>query len=353
MYLLNDYDFELPEDLIAQRPAARRDESRLLLLDRKTGIRSHYRFYQLSDLLAPGDVLVVNDTRVVPARLVGKKETGGRIEVLILDYARSAGTGGSAGVIPCECLLKTGRPARPGTRLFFDQGLSAEIGESKDGVFSVSFFYGEDFGRLLEKIGSMPLPPYIKRETDAGKAADRADYQTVYASREGAAAAPTAGLHFTRSLLEKIRSLGVTVSSVTLHVGYGTFRPVKVTDIREHLIHSEDYIIPEASAAAINLARSEGRRVVAVGTTCVRTLEYAADVRGRVTAGHGSCDLYIYPGYQFRVVDAMITNFHLPKSTLIMLASAFAGRENLLVAYREAIEKRYRFFSYGDAMMIV
>lgn len=354
MYSPNDYDFDLPEELVAQKPETQRDESRLLLLPRRSENLSHHRFHELCNFLNPEDVLVVNDTRVVPARLVGKKETGGRVEVLILDYARSVeAASGGGGPVTCGCLVKTARRARPGTRVFFDKGLTAEIGDCVDGVFSVTFNCDEDFGGLLEKIGNVPLPPYIHREENAGGTEDRAAYQTVYAARNGAAAAPTAGLHFTNPLLSKIRGLGVTVATITLHVGYGTFRPVKVADIREHPIHSEDYTIPEAAASAINRAREEGRRVVAVGTTCVRTLEYASDHRGHVAPGDGCCDLFIYPGFRFRVVDAMITNFHLPKSTLMMLVAAFAGRERILAAYREAVDMRYRFFSYGDAMMIV
>jgi len=353
MYSPNDYDFDLPEELIAQKPETRRDESRLLLLPRRSGTLSHHRFHGLCDFLKPEDVLVVNDTRVVPVRLVGKKETGGRVEVLILDYARSVEAVSGAGPVTCECLVKTARRVRPGTRVFFDRGLTGEIGDCTDGVFAVSFFCAEDFGGLLAEIGGVPLPPYIRREADAGRMEDRAAYQTVYAARNGAAAAPTAGLHFTPSLLENIRAMGVTIVPITLHVGYGTFRPVKVADIREHPMHREDYTISETAASAINRAKVEGRRVVAVGTTCVRTLEYAVDERGRITTGDGQCDLFIYPGYRFRVVDAMITNFHLPKSTLMMLVAAFSGRERVLAAYREAVEMSYRFFSYGDAMMIV
>jgi len=353
MYSPGDYEFDLPEELIAQEPEPQRDDSRLLFLSRHSGKLSHRRFHELCDFLSPEDVLVVNDTRVVPARLVGKKETGGRVEVLILDFARSVEAVSETGPVTCECLVKTARSAKPGTRIFFDRGLTAEIGDCRDGIFTVSFFCDEDFGGLLEEIGSVPLPPYIRREGDAHRKEDRAAYQTVYAIRSGAAAAPTAGLHFTHPLLEKIRALGVDIATITLHVGYGTFRPVKVADIREHVMHSEDFTIPEAAALTINRARAEGRRVVAVGTTSVRTLEYASDDRGYVTPGNGQCDLFIYPGYRFRVVDAMITNFHLPKSTLMMLVAAFAGRERILSAYREAVEMRYRFFSYGDAMMIV
>jgi S-adenosylmethionine:tRNA ribosyltransferase-isomerase len=353
MYSPNDYDFALPEELIAQQPEACRDESRLLVLSRRSGSLSHRKFNELCEFLSPGDVLVVNDTRVVPARLVGKKETGGRVEVLILDYARAVGAVSDNGSIVCQCLVKTARPARPGTRVFFDRGLAAEIGGCAEGVFSVTFSCDDDFGGLLEEIGSVPLPPYIHRKGDTGRKEDMAAYQTVYAVRNGAAAAPTAGLHFTQALLEKVRAIGVTVVSITLHVGYGTFRPVKAADIREHPMHSEDYTIPDATANTLNQARSEGRRVLAVGTTCVRTLEYASNEEGRIISGSGQCDLFIYPGYRFRMVDAMITNFHLPKSTLMMLVAAFVGRERALAAYREAVERRYRFFSYGDAMMIV
>jgi S-adenosylmethionine:tRNA ribosyltransferase-isomerase len=297
--------------------------------------------------------MVVNDTRVVPARLVGKKETGGRVEILILDYARSVAKAPEGGPVTCQCLVKTSRPARPGARIFFDGGLAAEIGGCTDGVFSVSFSCDGDFGGLLEEIGIMPLPPYIRRAPKAGGAEDKAAYQTVYAARSGAAAAPTAGLHFTSELLDKVRAMGVTIATVTLHVGYGTFRPVKVADIREHAMHTEDFTIAGETADAVNRAKAEGRRVVAVGTTCVRTLEYASNERGDILPGSGACDLFIYPGHRFRVVDAMITNFHLPKSTLMMLVSALAGRERILSAYREAVDMRYRFFSYGDAMMIV
>jgi S-adenosylmethionine:tRNA ribosyltransferase-isomerase len=353
MYSPDDYDFDLPEELIAQEPETRRDESRLLVLDRATGKPCHKRFHNLCSLLTPGDVLVINNTRVVPARLIGRKETGGRVEALILDYARSVAAAPANGPVTCECLLKSSRPARPGARILFDGGLTARVGDCTDGVFSVSFSCDGDFGELLEEIGSVPLPPYIRREADAGRMEDRAAYQTVYAARNGAAAAPTAGLHFTPALLDEIRGMGVTVATITLHVGYGTFRPVKVSDIRQHAMHSEDYTISDTAAEAVNRAREEGRRVVAVGTTSVRTLEYASDGRGGIVPGSGSCNLFIYPGFRFQVVDAMITNFHLPKSTLMMLVSAIAGREKILAAYREAVEMRYRFFSYGDAMMIV
>ena len=353
MYLLDDYDFELPEALIAQTPTAGRDESRLLLMKRDSGSMSHHHFRDLCDFFIPGDVLVVNDTRVVPARLVGQKKSGGRVELLILDYARAVENVRASGVVSCQCLVKTARRLRPGAMVYFDGNVSAEIGDCRDGVFSVSFFYEGDFGRLLDEIGNVPLPPYIKREENSARSEDKSAYQTVYAAQKGAAAAPTAGLHFTRPLLDKIEAHGVTIATITLHVGYGTFRPVKVSDIREHRMHSEDFSISEAIAETINRARMEGRRVVAVGTTCVRTLEYAVNAEGRIQPGRGACDLFVYPGYRFKVVDAMITNFHLPRSTLIMLVAAFAGRERILAAYREAIDRGYRFFSYGDAMMII
>jgi S-adenosylmethionine:tRNA ribosyltransferase-isomerase len=314
---------------------------------------SHHHFRDLRDFLVSGDVLVINDTRVVPARLFGKKQTGGRVELLILDYAKAVVKRSVSGKISCECLVKTARHPKPGTRVFFEGGLTAEIGDCRDSVFSVLFFYNGDFGELVDEIGRVPLPPYIKRDISSEDMTDKDAYQTIYASKKGAAAAPTAGLHFTGPLLEGIKAQGVEIATVTLHVGYGTFRPVKVTDIREHHMHREDFIITRAAAETINRAKAERRRVVAVGTTCVRTLEFAADSRGYIKPGDGSCDLFIYPGYRFKVVDAMVTNFHLPRSTLMMLVSAFAGREKVLSAYREAIERRYRFFSYGDAMMIV
>ena len=353
MYLLDDYDFELPETLIAQTPVAGRDDSRLLLLQREPGAISHRQFRDLCDILVPGDILVVNDTRVVPARLVGRKKSGGRVEVLILDYARAVENARATGVMSCECLVKTARRLQPGTMVYFGEDVSAEIGENRDGVFSATFSFERDFGELLDEIGSVPLPPYIRREENSTRGEDKTAYQTVYAAQKGAAAAPTAGLHFTRPLLDRIEAGGVTIAPITLHVGYGTFRPVKVSDIREHRMHSEDFSIPASTAETINRAKMEGRRVVAVGTTCVRTLEYASNAQGLIQPGRGACDLFVYPGYRFKVVDAMITNFHLPRSTLIMLVAAFAGRERVLAAYREAIDRKYRFFSYGDAMMIV
>ncbi len=350
MYSLSDYRYDLPPDRIAQTPAPDRDGSRLLTLDRKTGSLDHRRFRNLPDLLRPTDLLVINNTQVVPARLTGRKETGGRAEVLILDYTGPARNG----TPPVHrCLVKASKRARPGTRIRFDADLSGEVIGIGEGMHTVRFDCDGDFEASLYRIGRMPLPPYIRRDEAADPPCDDGTaYQTVYAARKGAVAAPTAGLHFTPELLDRLRTAGVGIAEITLHVGYGTFLPVRVGDIRDHRMHAEAYTIPETAADAVNRARSEGRRIVAVGTTCVRTLEWAADETGRIAAGSGDCDLFIYPGYRFKAVDAMITNFHLPESTLLMLVSAFAGRDRVLAAYREAIERGYRFYSYGDAMFI-
>jgi S-adenosylmethionine:tRNA ribosyltransferase-isomerase len=347
MYNIEDYNYSLPEELIAQHPVSERDRSRLLRLDRKTGIVAHHRFEDILSLLAPSDLLVVNNTRVVPARLIGKKPTGGRVEMLILDYP-----GLINGAAESDCLLKASKAVTPGTRITFDGGLEAEVKKRDNGTFRVRFFGTEDIEQTIEAIGRVPLPPYIKRNDADPVSGDRKTYQTVYAREKGAVAAPTAGLHFTHRLLEKIRGRGILVEEITLHVGYGTFFPVKVTDIRKHRMHPEFYRISESAARRISRHRKAGGRVVAVGTTCVRTLENATDSSGTIQPGDGSCDLFIRPGYRFQTVGAMITNFHLPKSTLIMLVSAFAGREKVLAAYREAIEKKYRFYSYGDAMFL-
>lgn len=349
MYFLGDYDYELPPELIAQAPAARRDQARLLTLDRAAGTVSHQRFDALGRFCSAGDVLVVNDTAVVKARLLGRKESGGRVEVLLMDYAggrRRNGTGRFA----CECLVKSSKPVRPGMRLWFDPGLSATVLDAGDGACQIEFTGDGDFDAALERVGHVPLPPYIRRGDDP---ADRTAYQTVYAAARGAVAAPTAGLHFTPELLDALRARGVVIAPITLHVGYGTFAPVRAADIRDHRMHPERFTIPPATAAAVRSARANGRRVIAVGTTAVRTLEHAADAAGSVTAGSGWCDLFIYPGFRFKAIDAMITNFHLPKSTLLMLVSAFAGRDAILNAYREAMADRYRFYSYGDAMLIL
>ena len=350
MYLLEDYNYNLPEALIAQNPVAQRDRSRLLFVDRKTRMLGHHRFFDVCDLLTPSDVLVVNNTAVIPARLVGQKETGGRAEVLVLGYPDGGKDRMDTGEFICRCMIKTSKRPKDGATLFFDQGLTAKIIDFKDGIYRVKFLYNGRFETLLDRIGRIPLPPYIKRSDSED---DRTFYQTVYASQKGAVAAPTAGLHFSESLLEKLRKKGVKIVAITLHVSYGTFLPVRVSDIRDHRIHSEWYFIGKQTADVINREKAKGNRIVAVGTTCVRTLEYASNQSGVVAHGSGNCDLFIYPGYGFNVVDAMITNFHLPKSTLLMLVSAFAGRETVLKAYEAAIRERYRFFSYGDAMLIV
>jgi S-adenosylmethionine:tRNA ribosyltransferase-isomerase len=350
MYSLSDYDYRLPEDLIAQVPLAHRDQSRLMVLERKGGGMCHCRFEDLTQRLLPGDLLVVNNTRVIKGRLLGKKETGGKTEVLLLDYPGK----NHKGHIVCQCLVKASKPPRRGSPIYFDEGIKATVLEGSRGLYQLAFDFTGDFDVVLETIGHVPLPPYIRRNgREAGPCDDRQAYQTVYAKRNGAVAAPTAGLHFSPVVLEALSHKGINMVPITLHVGYGTFLPVRVSDIREHQIHSESYELTEKAASAINEAKAQGRRVIAVGTTSVRVLEYAADSDRLVAPGSGQCDLFIYPGFDFKVVDAMITNFHLPQSTLLMLVSAFAGREFILSAYQEAIAQKYRFYSYGDAMLIL
>lgn len=352
MFSLDAYDYKLPENAIAQFPVDRRDRSRLLLLKRESGKISHHRFSDLYGFLSPNDVLVINNTKVIPGRLLGKKATGGNVEALLLRRTDDREAGTSPGIFTYQCLIKTSKGPKPGAQLFFDQGLRGEIVAFEEGVYTLRFTYDGDFDALLERIGNVPLPPYIRRQDASNKGADKTAYQTVYASQKGAIAAPTAGLHFTEDLLEAIRAKPVKIVAITLHVGYGTFSPVRVSDIRDHRIHSEAYHISRESAEIINASKADGSRIVVVGTTCVRTLEYASDSQGRIVPGTGDCDLFIYPGYRFKIVDALITNFHLPRSTLLMLVSAFAGRERILHAYGEAINRTYRFYSYGDAMLI-
>lgn len=354
MHSITDYHFDLPEDRIAQHPAAKRDESRLFQVNRSDGSFSHHRFRDIVSLVSPGDLLVVNNTRVVPARLTGRKETGGKIEVLIIDYAGGMKTLETEGVFRCDCLVKASRGPGPGSKLILEDEIEATVATVHNGFYEIEFdTFGAGVSDFLERKGDIPLPHYIHREGDRALAADREKYQTVYAECDGAVAAPTAGLHFTESLMADLEAKGVEFAEITLHVGYGTFVPVRVDDIREHSMHSEFFTVSGEAADRINRAKSEGRRVVAVGTTSVRTLEYAAGRDGTVSEKSGMCDIFIYPPYRFRCVDAMITNFHLPKSTLLILVSAFAGRQRILSAYREAVEKGYRFFSYGDAMLIV
>ena len=337
----SDFYFDLPEELIAQTPLERRDASRLLCLDRWSGAREHRIFSELPELLHPGDCLVMNDSRVLPARLMGMRQTGGVVEALLL---RDLGGG------RWECLTRPGRKTRPGTRLIFGNGeLEAEVLEvAEGGNRIVEFKYEGIFLEVLERLGKMPLPPYIKVELEDGER-----YQTVYSKEPGSAAAPTAGLHFTKELLARIADRGVRECFVTLHVGLGTFRPVKAEDIEEHEMHSEFCIMPEETARIITETKRSGGRVVCVGTTSCRTVESFANEDGTMDAKSGWTNIFIYPGYRFKCMDALVTNFHLPESTLIMLVSAFAGRENVLAAYEEAVRERYRFFSFGDAMLIV
>ena len=337
----SDFYYDLPEELIAQDPLEDRSSSRLLVLDKKTGETEHHVFREIVDYLDPGDCLVINDTKVIPARLIGaKEETGAKIEVLLLKR-------GADDV--WETLVKPGRKARPGTRISFGDGLlTGEVMDIVDeGNRLIHFEYEGIFEEILDRLGQMPLPPYITHQLK-----DKDRYNTVYAEHPGSAAAPTAGLHFTPELLEKIKNKGVDIAHVTLHVGLGTFRPVKVDDVENHHMHSEFYMIDETAAEKINRAKENGKRVICVGTTSCRTIESAADKNGRLKACSGWTDIFIYPGYQFKILDALITNFHLPESTLVMLVSALAGREHVLAAYEEAVKERYRFFSFGDAMFI-
>ena len=354
MYALSDYKYELPAELIAQKPVDRRDQSNLLVMDRQAGELFHHRFTMLDQFLRPGDFLVFNDTAVIPARLVGRKDSGGKVEVLICNFNGNGNSKALKTHPVYQCLVKTAKPLKPRRTLYFDQGRGAEVIERCNGTYIIRFYAEGDFETLLDRIGQVPLPPYIRRSPELEPPCDdRAAYQTVYASEKGAIAAPTAGLHFTPELLEKLKASGIAIVSLTLHVGYGTFLPVRSQDIRSHHMHAESYTIPVPAADQINSARNAGHRVVAVGTTCVRTLEYASDSTGWVRAETGCCDLFIDPGYRFKAVDAMITNFHLPESTLLMLVAAFAGHEKIMHAYQEAIKRKYRFYSYGDAMLII
>ncbi|WP_435924498.1 tRNA preQ1(34) S-adenosylmethionine ribosyltransferase-isomerase QueA [Paenibacillus sp. DYY-L-2] len=336
------YDFELPEELIAQTPLEERSASKLLTLNKRDGSTAHHVFSDIVDYLQPGDTLVLNDTRVIPARLFGVKEdTGAKAEVLLLK---------NMGEDRWEALVKPGKKLKTGAVIVFGDELKATIESEGDmGGRVLRFEYQGIFNEILDRLGQMPLPPYIKEKLD-----DRERYQTVYSKHEGSAAAPTAGLHFTESLLDQIKAKGVQVAFVTLHVGLGTFRPMSVDRVEDHVMHEEYYVLPQETADVLNETKARGGRIIAVGTTSCRTLETVAQKcgDGPVTASSGWTGIFIYPGYKFGLVDALITNFHLPKSTLVMLVSALAGREHILAAYREAIEQRYRFFSFGDAMFI-
>lgn len=335
-----DFDYELPEERIAQLPVEPRDSSRLMVLHPRDHTIEHHHFHQLGEFLEKGDVLIFNDTRVIPARLIGAREnTGGKVEIFLLRQMDKN---------QWEALVKPGKKVRVGSIIRFSEELSCEIIDHTDfGGRIVRFIYDGVFEEILDRLGSMPLPPYIHEKLE-----DQERYQTIYSRVKGSAAAPTAGLHFTEGLMERLRSKGIQFGFITLHVGLGTFRPVHVETIEDHVMHREFYSVPAETAKLIQRARKDGRRVVAVGTTTIRTLEASAMRTGNVEAGSGWTDIFIYPGYQFNVVDAVITNFHLPKSTLIMLISAFAGREFTLAAYRTAVEEQYRFFSFGDAMLI-
>lgn len=335
----SDFSYDLPSELIAQHPAQKRDQSRLMLLNKKTGEINHKKFYNIIDYLNNGDVLVLNDTRVMPARIFGHRpEKDESIEILLLNHKGDT----------WETLAKPGKKLKIGTEIIFSDELKAEVVDiSEDGSRFLKFIYSGIFEEILDRLGEMPLPPYIQEKLE-----DKERYQTVYSKEIGSAAAPTAGLHFTKELLKKIEEKGIEICFITLHVGLGTFRPVKVEDVTKHKMHSEFYIIRDDVAQKINKAKDEGRRIVAVGTTSIRTLESAADDKGYVKAKSGWTEIFIYPPYKFKCVDALITNFHLPESTLIMLVSSLSTREIILNAYNVAVKEKYRFFSFGDAMFI-
>ena len=338
----NDFDYELPQELIAQHPLEKRDHSRLLVLDKETGAVTHRHFNEIGDYLVPGDVLVINNTKVIPARLFGVKKGGtAHIEVLLIKPAEDRAD--------CwEVMVRPGKRVKIGAEIDFGNGkMTGEIIDETSTGRIIHFSYEGIFNEILDELGTMPLPPYITEKLE-----DQSRYQTVYAKYDGSAAAPTAGLHFTPELLDQLRARGIEIVEVLLHVGIGTFRPVKVEDISAHEMHSEYYSVTLEAAERLNLALSEGRRIISVGTTSTRTLE-SAWRDGRVQAGDGWTEIFIYPGYEFKVIKGLITNFHLPKSTLVMLVSALAGRENILNAYKIAVQERYRFFSFGDAMLIL
>ena len=338
---VKDFDYELPEELIAQDPLEDRSASRLMVLDRETGEIQHRIFKDITQYLRPGDCLVINDTKVIPARLFGvKKDTGAKIEILLLKRGEND---------IWETLVRPGKKAKLGTVIEFGEGLltGTVVDTVDDGNRLIQFYYKGIFEEILDQLGQMPLPPYITHQLK-----DKNRYQTVYARHEGSAAAPTAGLHFTQELLDEIEGMGVKIAHVTLHVGLGTFRPVKVENVQDHHMHSEFYIVEESEAKKVNDTKTAGGRVICVGTTSCRTVESASTEDGVLKSGTGWTEIFIYPGYRFKVLDALITNFHLPQSTLVMLVSALAGREHILNAYREAVKERYRFFSFGDAMFI-
>jgi S-adenosylmethionine:tRNA ribosyltransferase-isomerase len=353
-FSLQAYNYTLPPENIAQHPADARENSRLLILGRENGKQEHGHFHQIIDLLNPGDLLVVNNTRVFPARLHGRKESGGKVEVFLLSYPVEKETATQEKRAEVTTLIKSSKRPKPGSLLFLGPDLTARVLELLDGgkvTIELSYSSSKDLSTILEECGQVPLPPYISRK-DGTTEDDRKRYQTVYAQTPGAVAAPTAGLHFSEKLLQAIQDKGVDFTQITLHVGHGTFAPVRCEDIREHTIHQEYVSVSQASADKINAVRKAGGKIWAVGTTTVRTLEFMADKDGRLQAGNNWCGLYIMPGYEFKVVDNLITNFHLPESSLLFLVSALCGRETLMTTYREAIKKGYRFYSYGDAMAV-
>ncbi|MGD9076812.1 MAG: tRNA preQ1(34) S-adenosylmethionine ribosyltransferase-isomerase QueA [Desulfobacteraceae bacterium] len=351
MFNLEDYNYDLPQELIAQVPATSRDRSRLLLVERSKKSFSDHHFFDLPRVLEPGDLLVVNNTKVVPSRLFGHKESGGQIEILVLEHPNSDAPRSNTR----WCLLRSSKRPKKGSHLFFENNISARVRDiGDDGLVHITFHGVSSIDSLLQEKGHMPLPPYITREkADYRASTDRERYQTVFALKPGAVAAPTAGLHFSEALIGRLNQAGYALVYVTLHVGHGTFRPVKTADIRDHRLGEEAYIIDPDAASAINRAKREGRRVIAVGTTVVRALETVARQNGEVAPGRGNTNLVITPGYAFKVVDGIITNFHLPKSSLLFLVSAFGGLDLIKNAYAWAIEKKYRFYSYGDAMLII
>ncbi len=355
LFSLQAYDYFLPESQIAQQPAKSRDGSRLMVLDRKKGETSHLLFNDLPSLIEPGDCLVMNNTRVFPARLTGHRDTGGKVELFLLHFpeqALSIQDNGPWAMATAKVLTRSSKPLRPGQNINIGQALKVEIMKrNEDGSAEIALHYKGRLTTILEEYGQTPLPPYIKRKTKASS--DSSRYQTVYARETGSVAAPTAGLHFTEEVLDLMAEQGVKIAEITLHVGYGTFAPVRTEDIRRHKIHSEYAVVPERACQTINATKREGGKIIAVGTTSVRSIEWAADQDGMVQPRSGECSLYIMPDFEFKTIDCMLTNFHLPRSSLLILVSAFAGRDRILTAYEEAVTKGYRFYSYGDAMFII
>ncbi len=351
MFDLETYNYNLPQELIAQVPAKERDKSRLLVVNRKDGHIRDQLFYHLPQFLAPGDLIVINDTKVVPAKLLGKKETGGQIEVLVLDGLRSDRNETTV----CWCLMKASKRPKVGSLVFFDSSASARVIElGSDGFVKLQFLGASSVSEVLDRLGRVPLPPYIKRDDQSElDKIDRFRYQTIYGQQPGAVAAPTAGLHFTEAVFASLRKRGIGLAKVTLHVSYGTFQPVRTKDVRKHKLASEFFRVPGSTARAIGECKQRGNRVVAVGTTVVRTLESVAKSNGEISEAEGETELLITPGFEFKVVDALITNFHLPKSSLLFLVSAFGGIDLIRKCYEHAVKSKYRFYSYGDAMLIL